>query len=67
NREVIELGGERIPAVQLSLMTDEAQGDRLGLRLWMSTDRRRLPLRITANTPLGPVRADLSILPLTRQ
>lgn len=67
SREVIELGGERIPAVQLSLVTDEAQGDRLGLRLWISSDRRRLPLRITANTPLGSVRADLSILPLARQ
>ncbi len=66
-RETIELGGQRIPAVQLSLVTDDAQGDRLALRLWVSLDRRRLPLRITATTPIGPVRADLSIIPLTQQ
>ncbi|HEX8181081.1 MAG TPA: DUF3108 domain-containing protein [Pyrinomonadaceae bacterium] len=66
-RETIELGGQRIPAVQLALATDEAQGDRLALRLWVSIDRRRLPLRLTATTPIGPVRADLSIIPLTRQ
>ncbi|MDQ3134800.1 MAG: DUF3108 domain-containing protein, partial [Acidobacteriota bacterium] len=66
-REVLELGGQRIPAVQLALATDEARGDALGLRLWVSTDRRRLPLRITATTPLGPIRADLSIIPLNRQ
>jgi len=66
-REVLELGGQRIPAVQLALATDEARGDALALRLWVSTDRRRLPLRITATTPLGPVRADLSIISLNRQ
>ena len=66
-RETIELGGKRIPAFQLALATDEAQGDRLQLRLWVGADRRRLPLRLTATTPLGPVRADLSIIPLTAQ
>jgi hypothetical protein len=66
-RETIELGGKRIPAYQLALATDEAQGDRLQLRLWVGADRRRLPLRLTAVTPLGPVRADLSIIPLTAQ
>lgn len=66
-RETIELGGQRIPAVQLSLATDDAQGDQFALRLWVSLDRRRLPLRITATTPIGPIRADLSIIPLTQQ
>lgn len=66
-REVIEVGGQRISAYQLALSTDDAQGNRLQLRLWVGTDRRRLPLRLVAVTPLGPVRADLSILPLTRQ
>ncbi len=65
-REVIEIGGQRISAYQLALSTDESQGNRLQLRLWVGTDRRRLPLRIVAVTPLGPVRADLSILPNTR-
>ncbi|MDX6271697.1 MAG: hypothetical protein QOD28_2920 [Acidobacteriota bacterium] len=66
-RETIELGGKRIPAYQLALATDESQGDRLQLRLWVGADRRRLPLRLTAVTPLGPVRADLSIIPLNAQ
>ena len=66
-RETIELGGQRIPAVELSLTTDDPQGDRFNLRLWVSADSRRLPLRLTATTPLGPVRADLAILPVGNQ
>ncbi|HYO99872.1 MAG TPA: DUF3108 domain-containing protein [Pyrinomonadaceae bacterium] len=66
-RETIELGGKRIPAFQLALATDEPQGDRFQLRLWVGADSRRLPLRLTATTPLGPVRADLSIIPLNAQ
>ncbi len=66
-RETIELGGQRVPSVQLSLTTDDSQPDRLGLRLWISEDSRRLPLRLTAVTPLGPVRADLAVIPVSRQ
>ncbi|HEX8709691.1 MAG TPA: DUF3108 domain-containing protein [Pyrinomonadaceae bacterium] len=66
-RETIDLGGRRIPAVQLSLTTDDPQADKYGLRLWVSEDSRRLPLRVTATTRLGQVRADLAIIPLTRQ
>jgi hypothetical protein len=51
----------------LSLTTDDPQSDKYALRLWVSEDNRRLPLRITATTALGPLRADLAILPLTRQ
>jgi hypothetical protein len=67
SRDMIEIGGQRISAYQLALATDDAQGDRFHLRLWVGTDKRRLPLRLTATTPLGPLRADLSIIPLTRQ
>lgn len=66
-RETIELNAQQIPAVQLSLTTNDAQGDHLSLRLWVSTDKRRLPLRLTAQTPLGPVRADLAIIPVALQ
>ncbi len=66
-RETIELGGQRISAIQLSLTTDDANPDRLGLRIWVSDDRRRLPLRMIITTPLGPVRADLAIIPVSRQ
>lgn len=66
-RETIQLGGQQIPAVQLSLTTDDPQADKYGLRLWVSEDRRRLPLRVTANTEIGPVRADLAIVPNSQQ
>jgi hypothetical protein len=63
----LQLGGQQIPAVELALQTSDPNGDRLALRLWVSTDRRRLPLRLTAVTPLGPVRADLAIIPTALQ
>lgn len=66
-RETIELGNQKVPAIQLSLTTDDPQADRYGLRLWVSDDRRRLPLRITATTQLGAVRADLAIIPVIQQ
>jgi hypothetical protein len=59
------LAGQQIPAVELALATNDPTGDRFNLRLWVSTDKRRLPLRLTATTPLGPVRADLAIIPTT--
>ena len=62
-RETIELNGQKISAIVLELRTDEAQPDRLQVRIWIGDDARRLPLRITAVTDLGPVRADLVILP----
>ncbi|MBC7912079.1 MAG: DUF3108 domain-containing protein [Pyrinomonadaceae bacterium] len=66
-RETIELGGQQIPAWQLSLTTDDAEADKNALRLWVSEDQRRLPLRLTAVTPAGRVRADLAIIPIVRQ
>jgi hypothetical protein len=62
-RGQISLGGQTISAVELSLATNEPEGNRFNLRLWVSTDSRRLPLRLTAQTPLGPLRADLAIIP----
>lgn len=66
-RETIQLGSQSIPAIQISLTTDDAQPDKFQLRGWISEDGRRLPLRLTAVTELGPVRADLAIIPLTSQ
>ncbi|HEV2707321.1 MAG TPA: DUF3108 domain-containing protein [Pyrinomonadaceae bacterium] len=66
-RETLELNGRRVPAIQLSLATSDPQSAALALRLWVSDDRRRLPLRLTAQTPLGPLRADLAIIPVSVQ
>jgi Protein of unknown function (DUF3108) len=66
-RETIQLDSEKIPAIQLSLTTDDPQPDKFALRAWISDDDRRLPLRLTATTELGALRADLVILPLSHQ
>jgi len=66
-RETIQLGSEKIPAVQVSLTTKDQVPDKFLMRAWISDDDRRLPLRFTALTELGQVRADLVILPLNRQ
>jgi hypothetical protein len=62
-RESIQIGTQTIPAIQISLTTDDTQSDKYQLRAWISDDERRLPLRLTAVTELGPIRADLALLP----
>lgn len=62
-RETIEIGGQKISALLLTLTSDDGTADRLQLRLWIGDDARHLPLRISAVTPLGPARADLAIGP----
>ena len=66
-REPIQLGDRSIPAIAVSLTTDDPEPDKYKLRMWVSDDRRRLPLRITCTTKLGPLRADLAILPTSPQ
>lgn len=66
-KETIRIGNQEIPAIQISLKTDDPQPDKYQLRAWISDDRRRLPLRMTAQTPIGQIRADLAIIPLTSQ
>lgn len=66
-RETIDLGTRKIPAIALMITTDDPEPDKYQLRLWISDDSRRLPLRFAATTQLGPLRADLAILPTTNQ
>jgi hypothetical protein len=66
-RETIKLGSQSIPAIAVSITTDDAQSDKFVLRAWISDDERRLPLRLLAQTELGPLRADLAIIPVTPQ
>ena len=66
-RDQIGLGMRVVPAIALTITTDDPEPDKYQLRLWVSDDERRLPLRLTAATPLGPVRADLAILPTSPQ
>jgi hypothetical protein len=66
-RESLQFGSQSISAIQYSLTTDDSESDKYQLRGWISDDKRRLPLRLTAVTELGAVRADLVIIPLTSQ
>jgi uncharacterized protein DUF3108 len=62
-RETIELNGQKINAIVLELKTDDPQPDRMQIRIWVGDDSRRLPLRITAITEVGALRADLMVVP----
>lgn len=66
-RESIQIGSQTISAIQVSLTTDDTDSDKYQLRGWISDDKRRLPLRLTAVTEIGPIRADLAIIPVTSQ
>jgi hypothetical protein len=66
SRETIDLNGQKIAAIQLQLTTDDAQPDRLQIRIWVGDDGRHLPLRIAAVTDLGPVHADLIVIPAAK-
>ncbi len=66
-RETVQLDSQTVSAIQVSLTTDDPQPDKYQLLGWISDDRRRLPLRLTATTRLGPIRADLAIIPVIGQ
>lgn len=53
---IINLRGEKISAQQISINTGNPQLDALGLRLWLSNDERRVPLRFS----VGAYQADLA-------
>ncbi len=55
--ETIELNGLKMPAQMITLVTGDARLDQLGLKIWLSNEPSRLPLRIAA----GPYQADLMI------
>ena len=66
-RESIQMGDRKISAIALQITTDDPEPDKYRLRMWVSDDRRRLPLRLTCTTKLGLLRADLAILPTSSQ
>ncbi len=57
--EVIEFNGKKVNALAIAAATGNPQIDSLGLRLWLSDDARRLPLKFTVNTPQGAITANL--------
>ncbi len=55
NAEVITLENEQVTAQRISITTGNPNIDRMNLRLWLSTDERRTPLRLS----VGAYQADL--------
>jgi hypothetical protein len=58
-RETIDFNKQKISTIAVTAQTNNPQVDSLGLRLWMSDDARRLPLKLTLNTPQGIIEANL--------
>lgn len=55
NADLINLKGEKVPAQLISITTGDPQIDILGLRVWLSLDDKRVPLRFA----FGSYQADL--------
>jgi hypothetical protein len=55
SNETVEFNGRKIPAQIVSVTTGDPMIDQYNLRIWLSNDAARLPLRLTA----GIYRADL--------
>lgn len=55
NADIINLKGEKISALLISITSGDPQIDQLNLRLWLGTDEKRLPLRLA----IGNYQADL--------
>jgi hypothetical protein len=53
--EIVEFQGTRMPAQVVSIVTGNPQTDQLNLKIWLSVDKRRLPLRFV----VGSYQADL--------
>lgn len=55
NADIITLENEKVPAQLINISTGNPTIDRFGLRLWLSTDESRTPLRLI----IGTYQADL--------
>ena len=55
NAEIVNLKGEKISTLLISITTGNPQIDQLNLRLWLGVDEKRLPLRLA----IGNYQADL--------
>jgi len=53
--ELADASGKKTPALLVNVVTGDPQLDQLGFKIWLGTDAKRLPLRIT----LGTYQADL--------
>jgi hypothetical protein len=56
NSEIVDAAGKKTPAMLVTVITGDPQLDQLGLKVWLGTDAKHLPLRIS----LGTYQADLT-------
>lgn len=57
--EKIIFNNRKVATIVLTATSEPEQTDRLGIRLWLSDDKRRLPLKITFNSSFGLFEANL--------
>ena len=60
---LIEFQGQKIAAQQISVNTGVAELDRAGIKIWLSNDERRLPLRLSFGSYQADLIADSKIQP----
>ena len=61
--EIINLRGEKISAQQISINTNNPQLESLAMRVWLTNDERRVPLRLTVGNFQVDLIADSGIQP----
>jgi hypothetical protein len=64
NADLITLQGEKVSAQQISISTGTPAIDSLNLRLWLSNDEKRLPLRLVAGAYQADLVSEKQILPV---
>lgn len=63
-KEPLDFPGRKVNALLLNITLGDPQVDALGLKLWLSDDSRRIPLRFAFSSPLGEIRAELNTAPV---
>jgi hypothetical protein len=61
--DLIDLKGEKVSAQMISVTTGNPQLDALNLKVWLSNDERRVPLRFTAGRYQADLVSDKVIVP----
>ena len=61
--EIITLQGEKVSAQQISVSTGNPLIDRMNLRVWLSNDEKRVPLRLTIGTYQADLVSQTFVLP----
>ncbi len=61
--EIITLNGEKIPAQMITVITGNQQLDALGLKIWLSNNEKRTPLRFSIGNYQAELVSETVVLP----